>query len=225
MINYQKILQLLNILAFVAMITVNALANILPIAGKQTGELSAQYPNLFVPAGFTFSIWGLIYFLLLCFTLYQARGLFCSDADSSRIPDKIRELFFITCILNISWILAWHYELVLISVIIMLCLLSCLIIIYLRLKIGIEKPLKTEKIMMHIPFSVYLAWITVASIANITAFLVYIEWNRFGMSELFWFITMISICTIIGLITLYRRRDIFFCLVIIWSFVGILLRS
>ncbi len=217
------IIQVLNIFGFIGMILVNALANILPIGGKGTGELSALYPNLFVPAGYTFSIWGLIYLMLLLFTIYQARDLFHSDKKSKEIHENIGWLYFLTSLLNISWIFAWHYEMVLLSVCIMLLLLISLITIYLNLGIGKIRVTKTEKLFVHIPFSLYLGWITIATVANITALLVGIGWSRWGVSEFFWFWIAIALCVSIEIIVFIKKRDIVFNLVAIWAFIGILM--
>ncbi len=228
------LLQSANIVGFATMVVVNALANILPIAGKSTGELSAQYPNLFVPAGFTFSIWGLIYFLLLCFTVYQARDLFNKEKTSAALHDKIGWCFFVTCLFNIGWIFAWHYELVLLSVLIMFFLLLTLMKIYLALDIKgsgfrcspdhVRNYTVSEKIFVHIPFSIYFGWITIAAVANVTAFLVDRGWGQFGLSEEFWFLTMLLVSMIIVLLVLFRRKDVYFALVGIWAFIGILAR-
>lgn|SRR5690554_1919044 len=219
-----RILQLMNISGFIAMVIVNALANSLPIAGKTTGELSAQYPNLFVPAGFTFSIWGLIYLLLAAFVVYQAKGIFSSVKERMTLLNRISWFFFLSSLLNIAWLFAWHYERILLSVIIMLLLLITLITIYLRLNIGVEKRNTAEKILVQIPFSIYLGWISIATIANITAFLTWSNWNRFGLSEGFWFLVMLAISTILALVVLYRRKDFFFILVVIWAYIGIFAR-
>lgn len=224
----------MNIIGFAGMVIINALANLLPIGGKGTGELSAQYPNLFVPAGFTFSIWGLIYLLLLCFIVYQGRDLFRKEKKTAPLHDKIGWCFFVTCLFNAGWIFAWHYERVLLSVIIMICLLLTLLRIYLNLNIRgsgfrcspdhVRDYTTPEKIFVHIPFSIYFGWITIASVANITAFLVHIEWNRFGLSEPFWLIFMLAAAVLISVLMLFRRKDIYFSLVTLWALIGILAR-
>ncbi|MBW6515931.1 MAG: hypothetical protein K0B81_04845 [Candidatus Cloacimonetes bacterium] len=220
-----KVIQVINIIGFLGMLIINALANILPIGGKGTGELSAQYPNLFVPAGYTFSIWGLIYLMLLCFTIYQARDLFSNSRKSEELHNKVGLFFFITCLLNIGWIFAWHYELVLFSVIIMLLLLDSLISLYLKLGIGKNDFTLIERLFVQIPFSLYLGWITIAIVANITAFLVNIGWSRFGLSEWFWFWLVILVCVIIEIIVFIKRKDVVFNLVAIWAFIGILVAN
>jgi len=214
----------LNLIGFLAVVIVNALAVILPINNMTTQQLSDKYPNLFVPAGITFSIWGIIYLLLLVFIIYQFIVAFRRSSDERGIFEKISILFFISCIFNVAWILAWHYEIVWLSLIIMVLLLISLISIYVRLGTGKPGIRNSEKIMINIPFSVYLGWITIATIANATAFLVKINWYKFGISDQLWTVIVIAVGIIITLATLFSRNDIFYCLVVIWALVGILLK-
>lgn len=214
----------LNFLGFLAVVIVNALAVILPINNRTTQQLSDKYPNLFVPAGITFSIWGIIYLLLLVFIIYQFIVAFRKSSDERGIFEKIGILFFISCIFNVAWIFAWQYEIVWLSLIIMALLLISLILIYVRLGTGRLQVRNSEKIMVNIPFSVYLGWITIATIANVTAFLVKINWNKFGISDQIWTVIVIAVGLIITLATLFSRNDIFYCLVVIWALIGILLK-
>ncbi len=217
--------QIVNIIGFGGMIIVNFLANYLPINGKTTGELSAQYPNLFVPAALTFAIWGVIYLLLAFFVIFQAKDLFKKSKDMNiYFINDIGWLFFVSSLANMAWIFAWHYEKVILSLIIMIILLFSLIKIYLNLNIGREKVTKKIKYLVHLPFSVYLGWITVATIANVTAVLVHLGWNGFGISEVFWTVLVIAVATIITLVILSTRGDIFYSLVIIWAFLGIVIK-
>jgi hypothetical protein len=219
----QIVLSILNAIGFLGTVIVNGLANALPINNKTTGELSDQYPNLFVPAGLTFSIWGLIYILLAIFTIYSLVRSIRGGTRGSFI-DKIGILFFLSCVANIGWIFAWHYEIVPISLVIMLLLLGFLLAIYLRLGVGNKGPTTKEQYLVHLPFSVYLGWITIATIANVTALLVDINWNRFGLSEQFWTVAVIAVGIAIALGVLVRRRDIFYCLVVDWALLGILIK-
>ena len=214
----------LNFIGFLAVVAVNAMAVILPINNRTTQALSDKYPNLFVPAGITFSIWGIIYILLALFTDYQFIVAFRRSSDERGIFEKIGILFFISCIFNVAWILAWHYEIVWLSLIIMALLLISLVSIYIRLGTGRPQVRNTEKIMVNIPFSVYLGWITIATIANVTAFLVQINWNKFGISDQLWAVIVIAVGVIITLATVFSRNDIFYCFVVIWALVGILLK-
>ncbi len=106
----------------------------------------------------------------------------------------------------------------------MLVLLGCLLGIYLRLDIGKSDAGNREKYMVHLPFSVYLGWITIATIANVTALLVDAGWNNFGMGEQFWTVLLIAVGIVIALAMLFTRRDIFYCLVVDWAILGILLK-
>jgi len=217
-------LAILNLIGFLGVVIVNALATTLPINNRTTGELSDAYPNLFVPAGLTFSIWGLIYILLAIFIIYQLIAAIRRDSRNTSIFEKIGILFFISCLANMGWIFAWHYQIVGLSVVIMLVLLGSLLAIYLRLRIGKSNAPLREKYLVHLAFSVYLGWITIATIANITALLVDIGWNRFGLSEQFWAVAVIIVGIAIALSILFTRRDIYFCLVVDWALAGILIK-
>jgi hypothetical protein len=220
----RKTLSILNFLGFLGMIIVNYLAVALPLNNKTTGELSDQYPNLFVPSGFTFSIWGVIYLLLAIFIVYQLVNAFRKHTQNSSFLEKIGILFFVSSLANFGWIFAWHFELVSLSFFLMLILLGSLIAIYIKLQIGRSDSSRTEKYLVHLPFSVYLGWITIATIANATALLVNLGWNRFGLSEPFWTVTVIIIGIAISLTVLFNRKDIFYCLVVDWALFGILIK-
>jgi hypothetical protein len=214
-------LKILNLIAFLATIAVNAMANALPINGKTTGELSDLYPNLFVPSGLTFSIWGVIYLLLAAFVVYQAAAPGRNAAD---FLQKIGPLFIVSSAANIGWIFLWHYQRVYASLAVMLLLLASLLAIYLRLDIGIQASSWRVKLLVQLPFSVYLGWITVATIANATAVLVHAGWNRFGASEQFWTVAVLIVAAVITLVVLFTRNDLFYALVVLWAFLGILIK-
>jgi len=218
------ILSILNVLGVLGVVIVNALAVMLPLNNKTTQELSDQYPNLFVPAGLTFSIWGVIYILLAIFVIYGLIIAIRKDAQKSSFIGNIGVLFFISCLANIGWIFAWHYEILPLSLVLMLLILGCLLLIYLRLHIGKSDSSNTEKYMVHLPFSVYLGWITIATIANVTALLVDAGWNTFGLGEQFWAVAVIIVGIAIALGILFTRKEIFYCLVVDWALLGILLK-
>ena len=217
-------LSILNLLGFLGTVIVNGMANSLPINNRTTGELSDLYPNLFVPAGLTFSIWGLIYALLAIFVVYQLIPSVRRDAQRTAFIQRIGPLFFVSCLANIGWIFAWHYENLSLSLLLMLILLGSLIAIYLRLNIGKTDATKTEKYLVHLPFSVYLGWITIATIANVTALLVDISWNMFGLGEQFWAVAVIIVGIAVALSVVFTRKDIYYCLVVDWALLGILLK-
>jgi len=217
-------LAILNIIGFLGTVVVNGLSNALPLNGKTAGELSDQYPNLFVPSGLTFSIWGVIYILLAIFVIYGLVVAAKNNPEKSQFIEKIGVLFFVSCLANMGWIFAWHYEIVPLSLVIMLVLLATLIAVYLKLQIGKSDAPRIEKYLVHLPFSVYLGWITIATIANVTALLVYLNWNAFGLGEPFWAVTVIIVGIGITLSVLLTRNDIFYCLVVDWALLGILLK-
>lgn len=215
-------LAFLNLVFFLGMVAVNALANILPINNLNTGQISDMYPNLFVPSGLTFSIWGLIYALLALFIIYQLVVSF--KASGEGLFRKIGILFILSSAFNIGWIFSWHYQIVWLSLIIMVLLLVTLIALYSRLRIGRSDASNGEKYLVHMAFSFYLGWITIATIANVSAFLVDLGWNGFGLSPQFWTVLVIAVGIIINLIALFKNHDIFYALVAVWAFLGILLK-
>ncbi len=222
-----KILQLLqtgNIIAVILTIIVNSLANILPIGGKYTGELSDNIPNLFVPAGITFTIWGVIYILTILFAIYLAKDLFKKEKTTKQFLERISYFFILASLFNIIWIFLWHYEQILLSLLLMILLFISLLLIYLRLNIGVANLSLKEKLFVHVPISVYIGWITVATIANVTAVLVTIAWDGFGISEQIWTMLVIIIAVIITILMIVKRKDYAYSFVIIWALFGIFLK-
>lgn len=213
----------INWLLFVIVIATNALANILPINGYNTGQISAFYPNYFVPAGFTFSIWGIIYLLLLnysiSFTYFTVRKN--TFPEIQKYLDAITPYYWVTCVLNASWILAWHYLQVSASVLIMLAFLYCLIRVFLIMQKQATAIKPLYLFLLKTPFSVYLGWISVATIANITALLVSLKWNGFGVDPIYWTLTMISIAIILSVYFVTQFKNITSPLVVVWALWGI----
>ena len=219
-----KTLQILNWIFFLAMVFVNFLANYLPINNKDTGQLSNQYPNLFVPAPVTFAIWGVIYLLLFIFCVKQSKGLFSSQVDeiTAETVLLINFRFIITCILNATWIFVWHYEYLGASVVVMLLFLAQLIDINKRLDTITIYLSNASRFAIKAPFGMYLGWICVATIANITTFLVNIKWDRAGESEVFWTCLLIVIAACIVSYALIKVRNFYLGFSVIWAFLGII---
>jgi hypothetical protein len=215
------LLQSANVVAFIATVIVNSLANTLALNGRTTGQISDQYPTLITPAGYVFSIWGVIYILLFAFIVFQA----LPKQKEEPFLRKISVFFILSNVLNISWLFLWHYEQITLSVIPMFALLATLIAIYLRLDIGRAKVSLKEKLCVHLPFSVYLGWITVASIANVAATLTAINWDGWGFDAVTWAILVIIIALLITLTVIVIRSDIGYGLVLIWAFVGIIVKQ
>lgn len=211
----------LNLAGFLGMVVVNYLANALPINNLNTGQLSDKYPNLFVPAGFTFSIWGVIYLLLAVFIFFSLKQAI-TGREVFPAFKAIGLLFFLTCLANAGWIFAWHYEQLLLSLLVMLTLLVLLIIIYQRLSRRPYEEKQHDRFPARLPFSIYLAWISVATVANTTAVLVGFKWDRFGLSQQFWTILVLALITVLTLVFMLKKKDLLFGLTAIWALSGIL---
>lgn len=208
------ILKISTLLSYLTMIFVNFLAVTLPLAGRNTGAISDSYPNLFAPAGYTFSIWGAIYVLLGIYVIYQLRR------TKGNLVEKVSKIFIVNALLNATWIFTWHYDWIWLSVIVMLGLLFSLIKIADILRVS--DLTQKEQWTVRLPFSVYFGWITVATIANITTFLVSIGWNGFGLPENFWTVAVLLVGALIGSWRMLRDRTVPYGLVLIWAYGGIL---
>lgn len=208
----------LVIISYFLMIGVNALANILPINNLTTGQVSDSFPNLFAPIGLTFSIWGIIYLLLGAYTAYQ---LFAKPINS-KLSNQINTLFIISSLVNSAWIFAWHYKIIWLTVLLMLTLLFSLIKIADTL--NTQKLTSAEKLLYKIPFGVYFGWITVATIANITGFLVSVGWNRFGLPDTTWMIIVLLVGLVIAIWRMHQDSNLAYGLVPVWAYLGIWLK-
>lgn len=189
----------------------NYLANALPLNGKTTGQVSDNLPNLFTPAGLTFSVWGVIYLLLAVFCILQ----FTSQAKEIAI--NAGWIFALSCVFNAVWILAWHYEKLPLSLLIMIGLLISLIFLNMQIK-------DLPHGLVKAAFGIYLGWICIATIANVTAVLVSIDWNGFGISPVIWTIILIAAGTLIVSLTLLRLNNPYIGVVVVWAFLGIIIR-
>lgn len=208
---------ILATLMYSVMMVMNMLANTLPLNGITTGDVSFKYPNLFQPTGMTFSIWGIIYLLLFAFVIYQYTYLGKSlTLESRELMIKINVLFAFSSLFNALWLIAWHYDRIVLSTLVMIMLLITLILIS-KLTVGLT-------ILERTTFSVYLGWITVATIANVTIMLV-----KFGLpwsSQLAVLLTafMLIVGLIISVLWVIKEKDIAYGLVIVWAYMGIVIR-
>ncbi|MDT9025989.1 TspO/MBR family protein [Rossellomorea yichunensis] len=202
---------ILNMLAFALVIVMNTLAVTLPLNNQSTGEISDRLDIMITPAGYVFSIWSLIYLLLAIWIIRQ----FPKDRRDLPLYQETSGLFILSCLLNSAWIFVWHYNYFLVSVFIMIGLLLTLIALYSRVK-------STGPSLLDIaPFSIYLGWISVATIVNITYYLTDIGWNGFGISELVWAYLGLIVATVLAFWFRIRQHDMLYPLVFVWAFVGI----
>ena len=209
--------QIFVTLTILATIVVNVLANALPINGQNTGAISDRFQVYFVPAGYVFSIWGVIYIGLIALATFQA-------LPSQRENPRMRSTgWWITLggLANIAWIFLWHYEQFPLTLIAMMVLLGTLIITYLRLGIGRSTVSKAETCTVHVPISIYLGWITVATIANVTSLLNYLNWDGFGIAAEVWMWLILAAVFVIATLMNFSRRDIAYTGVILWALAGI----
>jgi hypothetical protein len=207
-----------NIAAFIVVVIINGLAGATSvIGGRNTAQVSNSFPTLITPAGYVFSIWGIIYVLLGVFVVYQA----LPSQQGKSFQSKIGWLFFLSCIANVVWLFLWQFEFLIVTVPVMFLLLASLILIYVRLGIGKTNAPSREELAVYLPFSVYLGWITVASIANVATTLVSLSWNGFGLSAQTWATLIVAVVLIITALVIVTRRDVAYALVIIWALVGI----
>jgi hypothetical protein len=216
----KKTLQIANGVAFIITIVINYLSNTGVFAGNTMKTISDKYHNYFTPAGYAFSIWGLIYIGLLAFVIYTGRGLFRKTEDEWPVL-TIGWWFVISCLANSLWVVSWLYDYIGLSVVLMIVLLLSLIKIILNTRMELDD-LSLKKIaFVWWPFSLYSGWITVALIADVSAYLTKIKWNGFGISEIAWTIIMMIIAGIINLIITWKRNRREFALVGSWALVAI----
>jgi hypothetical protein len=209
--------QLANLLSVLLALTVNILAATLPLNGQDTGEISDRFKVYFVPAGYVFAIWGLIYIGWIAFTIYQ---LLPAQKANLRLR-RLGYLFAISNLLNAAWLFCWHYNFFGLSVLVMLALLGLLIASYLRLDVNRSSVKPAEYWSVDVLFSVYLGWITVATVANITDWLYFIGWDGFGIPAQTWAVIMLAVASVLGLAMAITRRDWGYLSVLVWAFIGI----
>ena len=215
--NKDVVRQYVNLFAVIVTIAFNAMVNILPLNGLNTGEISDRFQVYFVPAGYVFSIWGLIYLSWVAFAVYQVLP---AQRENSRLR-RIGYLFALSCLANMAWLFLWHYEYFALTILAMFTLLFSLIAIYLRLQIGRVRVTSIERWSVNVPFSIYLGWITVATIANVTAVLAYVEWSGWGIEPEAWTLIMLAAGAGIAMTVSLTRGDTAYMLVIMWAFAGI----
>lgn len=212
-------LQIVNIIAVVVVIVMNILSSALPLNGRSVESISDALPSYFTPTGYTFAIWGLIYTALLGFGIYQALP---SQRERPFLA-KIGWLFALSTVFNVAWLFSWHYGVYLLSIVFMVALLGTLITLYLRLNIGHRDAVLTtaDKLLYQAPFSLYLGWITVATIANVSSVTAYWGWNGFGIAGPLWSAIMMMVAVVVAGVLLFNRRNLAYAGVLVWALFGI----
>jgi len=213
--------QVITIFVTLLTIVLNVLANALPFNGQNTGEISDRFAILFVPAGYVFSIWLFIYVALIAFTVFQALP---AQAEN-KLLDRIAPAYWIANLANNVWLFFWHWNLFPLTLLAMGVILVCLVYLYLQFAKNGQPLTKSEKWYVKLPFSIYLGWISVATIANVTQVLYFIGWDGFGLSTIIWAVIMLIVASAVGLLMLLREQDIAYALVLVWAFAGIALKQ
>ena len=209
----------ISLVGLIVVVAVNALANIIPFNGQTTGEVIESDPVYFQPAGWTFTIWTVIYLLLLAFVAYRMLPL----GRRNRRMKQIDPLFLVANLANITWLVLWHYEQWLPSVVVMTVLLAALALIYVALRRTHRDrpPVTTERLMVWTPFSVYLGWITVAFLANLTVWMDRTGTQLWGISPRWWAVLMILVALLMTAVMAFWLHDPAYTLVLAWAFLGI----
>jgi hypothetical protein len=210
--------QVVVILTIAVTIVINILADALPINGKGTGAISDAFHVYFVPAGYVFAIWGIIYIGLIAYAIYQALP---AQKENPRLQ-ATGWWVVLGGVANSLWIFLWHYEQFVGTLGAMLVLLATLIAVYLRLGIGRTKVQAGETWAVRVPFSIYLGWITVATVANISDVLSITNWKLFDASTaVAWMVVVLAAVLVIAGLMNFIRRDVAYALVILWALGGI----
>ena len=216
----KKALQIGNGIALITTIFINYLSNTGLMNNSTIGEISANLRTLFTPAGYAFSIWGIIYLLLLGFGFYQGRSLFVKVHDDKFVT-RIGVWFILSCIANCSWIVSWVYGYTGLSCVIIFMLLFSLLKIVWNNRMELWDAPFPVILLLWWPFVIYSGWVTVASIVNVASYLVEINWDGFGLSPVIWTVIMIFVATLINLIITWNRNMREFALVGAWSLIAI----
>lgn len=208
-----------NAVALLVALVCNGLANALPLNGMTTGALSDLYPNLFVPMGATFSIWGLIYLGLLGLVGYGLAQLRAGPGETA--VERLGPWMVVNLLANGAWIFAWHWLQVELSLVLMGVILGSLIAMHRRLGVGRRAAPAGERWLVHLPVSVYLGWISVATIANVTTLAVDLGAPPFGDVQAALTVGVMAVAVGLAGAMLWRHRDVPYALVIVWALIGI----
>lgn len=208
--------QIVNLVAFVVTVVINGMAVSLPLNGLTTAEISDRFPVLVTPANYVFSIWSVIYLLLAAFTIWQA-------LPRNRTDATLRSIGYLPAVagaLNALWVVLWHFEVFALTVPVMLGLLLTLIAIHVGVR-GVRAGGGAQRWLVGLPFSVYLGWITIATIANISQMLYWAGYRGDPLGAELWTIAVLATGVAITAVMLLREADWAYALVIIWAYVGI----
>ncbi|MCF6136725.1 TspO/MBR family protein [Pseudalkalibacillus berkeleyi] len=210
------VLYMLSVLSYILMVGINAYANILPLNGQTTGEISDRFNVLFTPAGYVFSIWSVIYVLLAVWLIY----LLFPKSVNHNVFQKTGIWFVVSSLLNAAWIVLWHYEYFNWTLVVMVGLLLSLIILYSFIQRSSGK-----RLLDRLPFSIYLGWVSVATIVNTGVVLEHNQWKGWGLSDVSWTLVLLFAGTMLAIVFSWKNDDLAFPLVFIWAYIGIAVKQ
>ncbi len=196
-------------------IAVNVLSNYFLINGKTIEEITRHYDNMFTPAGFTFSIWGIIYLSYLAYAFYQL----LPSQRANPIYDRLAPGFIMANILGSVWLIVFSYELISLSLLVIITLLITAIILFRKVNEA-ASPKKCRKSII-IPFSLLFGCISVATLANFSAWLVYMGWAGGEQEQRTWTVMLILIAIAAGVYVSLKYKDWLYPLVVVWACLGI----
>lgn len=212
------LLRVTTLITTLAMVVINLLANIVPYNNQTTAQISDSFPVFFVPAGYVFSIWGVIYIALLVLSVYSL-----TKGKENKKLDAILPAIVLSNIANSVWIFLWHFNQFTLSIFVMLVLLASLLYAY--VKFNLRSDLSESEVWgVKLPISIYLGWISVATIANVTVTLFDLGWNGFGIGGELWAAALVVVATLLAVVMMFRNRDIAYAAVIEWAVIGIAIK-
>lgn len=209
--------------AIMTTLVVNTLSNIHPPGGQNVGQIANTRLAgvLITPANYAFAIWGLIYLGLIAYGIYQ---LYPSQRRQRRLQ-QVNQLLILACMAQVIWIFLFTLRQFGWSVLAIATILLCLVGIYRTLHGGQSQFRRRDRWFCQIPFSIYLAWIGVATIVNVASALYAWGWTGWGVSPLVWTLVMLAVATLLGLLVIWQRQDYAFTLVLIWALLAIAVRQ
>ncbi|KYG58445.1 TspO/MBR family protein [Planococcus maritimus] len=211
-----RLFAILNIIAYFATLGFNYLGSSGFFNGNTQKDISDKYMTLISPAPFTFSIWGVIYTLLLITLGYLL--IKYKDERVSRLVLLVSPLFIISSLFNMGWIVVFSYEWIGLSTLLIAGLLFSLLFIIERIyKHRFEVP----STLAGLAFTLYAAWVFIATIVNISLSLVQLGWDGFGISDSIWTLVILGVAIGFVLFYLARFKNAAFPIPIAWAFFGI----
>jgi hypothetical protein len=223
-INKRTILQIGNILVPIVCFTILGIISI--GQGDFTNIFESESESLIDPIDFTFAIWGPIFLFLIIFLVYQARGIYKKPEEKPELEyvNQVSIYFMLSTIMTSLWYIFWIYEIIWLSTLSMIFYLISLVIGYLRLEINLVERSNIQKAAIYIPWSLYTAWITAATIVSITTFFENIGFNNptFIMSDVYWAVIILLVALIIYTAAILTREDYIYGGVGIWVLIGVI---